>query len=44
MRRARTQAAVSRMRRAASREGSDGLSQEEIGAEIAAARGERAAR
>ena len=44
VRRARAQAAVSRMRRAASREGSNNLSQEEIEAEIAAARGERAAR
>ena len=44
VRRARAQAAVSRMRRAASQEGTDGLSQEEIEAEISAARGERAAR
>ena len=44
VRRARAQAAVSRMRRAASREGSDGMGREEIEAEIAAARGERAAR
>ncbi len=44
VRRARAQAAVSRMRRAASREGSDNLSRKEIEAEIAAARGERAAR
>lgn len=44
VRRARAQVAVSRMRRAASRKGSDGPSQEEIEAEIAAARSERAAR
>ena len=44
LRRAKAQAAVSRMRRAASRECTDGLSQEEIEAEIAAARSERAAR
>jgi prevent-host-death family protein len=44
VRRARAQAAVSRMRRAASRKGSDNLSREEIEAEIAVARSERAAR
>jgi prevent-host-death family protein len=44
VRRARAQVAVSRMRRAASRKGSDNLSREEIEAEIAVARSERAAR
>lgn len=44
VRRARAQAAVSRMRRVASREGSDGMGRKAIEAEIAAARGERAAR
>ncbi len=44
VRRARAQAAVSRMRKAAAREGSDSMSREEIEEEISAARGERAAR
>ena len=43
-RRAKAQAAVSRMRRAASREGTARMSTEELEAEVAAARGERAAR
>ena len=44
VRRARAQAAVSRMRKAAAREGSDSMSREEIEEEISAARNERAAR
>ena len=44
VRRARAQAAVSRMRKAAAREGSDRMSREEIEEEISAARSERAAR
>ena len=44
VRRARAQAAVSRMRKAAAREGSDSMSREEIEKEISAARSERAAR
>jgi prevent-host-death family protein len=44
VRRARAQAAVSRMRKAAAREGLDSMSREEIGEEISAARSERAAR
>jgi prevent-host-death family protein len=44
VRRARTQAAVSRMRKAAAREGSESMSREEIEEEISAARSERAAR
>jgi prevent-host-death family protein len=44
VRRARTQAAVSRMRKAAAREGSESMSREEIEKEISAARSERAAR
>ncbi len=44
VRRARAQAAVSRMRKAAAREGSESMSREEIEEEISAARSERAAR
>lgn len=44
VRRARAQAAVSRMRKAAVRQGSDEIRQEEIEAEIGAARRERAGR
>ena len=44
VRRARAQAAVSRMRKAAAREGSESMSREEIEKEISAARSERAAR
>ena len=44
VRRARAQAAVSRMRKAAAREGSQSMSREEIEEEINAARSERAAR
>ena len=44
VRRARAQAAVSRMRKAAAREGSDSMSREEIEEEISAARSERAER
>jgi len=44
VRRAKAQVAVSRMRKVAAREGSDGMRQEEIEAEIAAARSERSAR
>ena len=44
VRRARAQVAVSRMRKAAARESSGGMSREEIEAEIAAARSERPAR
>ena len=44
VRRARAQAAVSRMRKAAAREGSDSMSREEIEDEIGAVRSERAAR
>jgi prevent-host-death family protein len=44
VRRARAQAAVSRMRKAAAREGADSMSREEIEGEISAARSERAAR
>ena len=44
LRRARAQAAVSRMRRAAEREGLANTGHAEIDAEIAAARGERAGR
>ncbi|MDQ4063460.1 MAG: hypothetical protein M3122_06115 [Actinomycetota bacterium] len=44
VRRARAQAAVSRMRKAAAREGSEGMSREEIEKEINAARSERATR
>ena len=44
VRRARAQAAVSRMRKAAAREGPDSMSSEEIEEEISAARSERAAR
>ncbi len=44
VRRAKTQAAVSRMRKAAAREGSESMSREEIEEEINAARSERAAR
>jgi prevent-host-death family protein len=44
VRRARAQAAVSRMRKAAAREGSDSMTQEEIVEEIRAVRSERAAR
>ncbi len=43
-RRARAQVAVSRMRKAAAREGSGGMSREKIEEEISAARSERAAR
>ena len=43
-RRAKAQAAVSRMRKAAASEGQAGLAQDEIEAEIAAARSERATR
>jgi prevent-host-death family protein len=43
-RRAKAQAAVSRMREAAAREGFAGMERAEIEAEIAAARSERAAR
>jgi prevent-host-death family protein len=43
-RRARAQAAVSRMRRAAAREGLAGMDEAEIEAEVAAVRSERAAR
>jgi prevent-host-death family protein len=41
VRRARAQAAVSRIRKAASQAGLDGMSRAEIGEEIAAARSER---
>jgi len=41
VRRARAQVAVSRIRKAASQAGLDGMSQAEIGEEIAAARSER---
>ncbi len=44
VRRARAQAAVSRMRKAAAREDSESMSREEIEQEISAARSERAAR
>ncbi len=44
VRRARAQAAVSRMRKAAAREGSESMSREEIEEEINAARSERATR
>ena len=44
VRRARAQAAVSRMRKAAAREGSQSMSREEIEDEINAAQSERAAR
>ena len=44
VRRARAQAAVSRMRKAAAREGSHNMSREEIEEEINAARSQRAAR
>jgi prevent-host-death family protein len=44
VRRARAQVAVSRMRKAAAREGSESMSREEIEEEISAARSERAAR
>ena len=44
VRRARAQAAVSRMRKAAASEGSETMSREEIEEEISAARSERAAR
>jgi prevent-host-death family protein len=44
VRRARAQAAVSRMRKAAAREGADSMSREEIEEEISATRSERAAR
>ncbi len=44
VRRARAQAAVSRMRKAAAREGSESMSREEIEEVISAARSERAAR
>ena len=44
LRRARAQAAVSRMRRASERKGLTGMAEDEIEAEIAAARGERARR
>ncbi len=44
VRRARAQAAVSRMRKAAAREGADSMSRKEIEEEISAARSERAAR
>jgi prevent-host-death family protein len=44
VRRAKAQVAASRMRKAASREGSSGMSREEIQAEITAARSERPAR
>ena len=43
-RRAKAQAAVSRMRRAATREGLAGMDEAEIEAEVAAVRSERAAR
>ncbi len=43
-RRAKAQAAVSRMRRAAAREGLAGMDEAEIEAEVAAVRSERAAR
>lgn len=43
-RRAKTRTAVSRMRRAAAREGSAGMDRAEIEAEIGVARNERAAR
>ena len=44
VRRARAQAAVSRLRKAAAREGSESMSREEIEEEIGAVRSERAAR
>jgi prevent-host-death family protein len=44
LRRARTQAAVSRMRRASEQNGLTGMAEAEIEAEIAAARGDRAGR
>lgn len=44
VRRAKAQAAVSRMRKAAAREGLDSMGREEIEEEISAARSERAAR
>jgi prevent-host-death family protein len=44
VRRARAQAAVSRMRKAASDQGSESMSREEIEEEISAVRSERAAR
>jgi prevent-host-death family protein len=44
VRRAKAQAAVSRMRKAAASEGLDSMSREEIEEEISAARSERAAR
>lgn len=44
VRRAKAQAAVSRMRKTAARQGSDEMSQEEIEEEIGAARRERAGR
>ncbi len=44
MRRVRAQAAVSRMRKAAAREGADSMIREEIEEEISAARSERVAR
>jgi antitoxin (DNA-binding transcriptional repressor) of toxin-antitoxin stability system len=44
VRRARAQAAVSRMRKAAAREGSESMSREQIEKEISAALSERAAR
>jgi prevent-host-death family protein len=44
LRRARAQAAVSRMRRASEQSGLAGMAETEIEAEIAAARGERAGR
>jgi prevent-host-death family protein len=44
LRRARAQAAVSRMRRASEQSGLSGMAETEIEAEIAAARGERAGR
>jgi len=44
VRRTKAQVAVSRMRKAAARKGSDGMSREEIEAEILAARSDRPAR
>jgi prevent-host-death family protein len=44
LRRAKAQVAVSRMRKTAALEGSDGMSREQIEAEIATARSERLAR
>lgn len=44
VRRARVQAAVSRMRKAAAQKGLEGMSQVEMDEEIAAARGERSGR